>query len=117
MDTSVAAESRPLLYSNSAVTTETSSLAVEVTRRTSSIVLSSFSITRLTSPATSPAEAPGHTVTTAICGRSLSGKRFTGILKNPTSPTTASSSTTESNRCGFFTYEPTKFMTRLRPGR
>ena len=103
LETSVAAESRPLAYSNSAVTTETSSLAVEITRRTLSMVLSSFSMTRLTSPATSPAEAPGHTVTTAICGRSLSGNRFTGILKKPTTPTTASRSTTERRRCGFFT--------------
>ena len=80
-DTSVAAESRPFAYSNSAVTTETSSLAVEVTRRTRSIVVSSFSTTRLTSAATSSAEAPGHTVTTAICGRSLSGNRLIGRRK------------------------------------
>ncbi len=103
LETSVAAESRPFLYSNSAVTTETSSLEVEVTRRTSSTVLSSFSMTRLTSPDTSPAEAPGHTVTTAIWGRSLSGKRLTGILKKPTIPTTANRSTMERRRCGFFT--------------
>ncbi len=79
--TSVAAESRPFWYSNSALTTETSSFEVEVTRRTRSMVFTSFSMTRLTSAETSSAEAPRQTVTTAICGRSLSGKRFTGMRK------------------------------------
>ena len=103
LETSVAAESSPFWYSNSAVTTETSSFDVEVTRRTSSIVLTSFSMTRLTSPLTSSAEAPGQTVTTEIWGRSLSGKRLTGSLKNPTPPTTARRRTRERRRWGFLT--------------
>ena len=56
---SVAAEPSPLAYSNSTITADTSSLLTEVTRRTCSMVLSSFSTTRLTSASTSRAEAPG----------------------------------------------------------
>ena len=57
--TSVAAESRPLLYSNSTDTDDTSSLLTEVTRRTCSMVFNSFSMVRLTSDSTSAADAPG----------------------------------------------------------
>ncbi len=57
--TSVAAESSPLAYSNSTVTADTSSLLTEVTRRTSPMVVSSFSMGRQTSASTSWEEAPG----------------------------------------------------------
>jgi len=79
--TSVAALFSPSPYSNSTVTAETSSLLTDVTSRTRSMVLSSFSMGRVTSASTSSAEAPGSTLTTATLGRSESGNRFTGMRR------------------------------------
>ncbi len=79
--TSVAAALSPLPYSNSTVTADTSSLLTDVTSRTCSMVLSSFSMVRVTSASTSCADAPGYTLTTATLGRSESGKRFTGMRR------------------------------------
>ena len=56
----------PLWDSNSASTTETSSLEVEVTVRTMSMLETSFSITRVISVSTSAAAAPGINVMTLI---------------------------------------------------
>ena len=63
---STLAASSPFSYSNSAVTTETSSLETELTFRTRSMVCNSSSIFREIWFAMSLAEAPGSMVTTAI---------------------------------------------------
>ena len=114
--TSVAAASSPFSYSNSAVTTDTSSLEVEVTRRTMSMVESSFSIVRVMSDSTSLDAAPGMTVIALIWGRSVSGKRLKGIRRYPMIPTIARRRTTERTRCGFLMYLSTKLMIFLPPG-